>query len=306
MFSKSNKAPAALAVYYPPAVYTPGSIIEGEVELNFRQIREDDIDEVHVKLRGISYTYVTHVRAEPVPYTDLASPRRCINQDKVTLEEKVSLAHDTISLWSRGGAYPSPGTDIMRIPFRFKLPSEQLPPSFKFQSSWQWAHVKYSVTAVGARKGRLTANRRHRVPFAVLPHDEVGTALRLENATHGWKRFENQDSIRKGLWGDYSKVHVEVRPCSVSSGSDIAPSPYPVSIHLARFSLTDCICIPMTVGTGIPRATAGTTMKRIKCLTSALLRWNINIIQLAAVWPTLMWERIALYPPYIDRDCIIA
>ena len=55
--SKSNKAPTALAVYYPPAVYTPGSVMEGEVELNFRQIQEDNIDEVHVKLRGISYTY---------------------------------------------------------------------------------------------------------------------------------------------------------------------------------------------------------------------------------------------------------
>ena len=131
----------------------------------------------------------------------------------MTLEEKVTLAHDTISLWSRGGAYPNPGTDVLRLPFSFTLPAEQLPPSFKFQSSWQWAHVKYSVTAVGARKGRLTPNRRHRVPFAVLPRDEAGTALRLGDATHAWRRFDKEDSIRKGLWGDYSKVHVEVRLC---------------------------------------------------------------------------------------------
>ncbi len=63
MFSKS-KPPAALAVYFPPAVYTPGSVIEGEVELNFRQLREDNIDEVHVKLRGLAYTYVDPIRTE--------------------------------------------------------------------------------------------------------------------------------------------------------------------------------------------------------------------------------------------------
>ncbi|KAM5536525.1 hypothetical protein V8D89_009802 [Ganoderma adspersum] len=190
MFFKSKEAPAALAVYFAPAVYTPGSTIEGEVELNFRLLREDNIDEVHVKLRGIASTI--------------------INQDKVTLEEKLELAHDQISLWSRGGAYPDPGTDIMRFPFRFTLPVDPLPPSFKFQSSWQWAHVKYSVCAVGARKGRLTPNRRHRVPFPVLPIDELGTSVRKAGETQGWKRFANEDSIRKGLWGDYSKVHVEL------------------------------------------------------------------------------------------------
>nr|VWO99828.1 Structural maintenance of chromosomes protein [Ganoderma boninense] len=191
MFSKSKEPPAALAVYFPPAVYTPGSTIEGEVELNFRQLREDNIDEVHVKLRGLAYT--------------------CINQDKVTLEERVELAHDQISLWTRGGAYPNPGTDVLRLPFRFVLPADALPPSFKFQSSWQWAHVKYSVCAVGARKGRLTPNRRHRVPFPVLPIDEAGTSVRQAAATDGWQRLEKEESIRRrGLWGDYSKVKVEL------------------------------------------------------------------------------------------------
>ncbi|KAI1791734.1 hypothetical protein LXA43DRAFT_888775 [Ganoderma leucocontextum] len=188
MFSKS-KAPAALAVYFAPAIYTAGSVIEGEVELNFRQLREDNIDEVHVKLRGLSDTWII--------------------LDKVTLTEQIKLASDNVSVWSRGGAYPDPGSDILRFPFRFTLP-EQLPPSFKYQSSWQIAQVKYSVCAVGARKGRLTPNRRHRVPIAVLPRDELGVSVREEAATQGWKRFDKEDSIRKGLWGDYAKVHVEL------------------------------------------------------------------------------------------------
>ncbi|PIL28281.1 hypothetical protein GSI_09569 [Ganoderma sinense ZZ0214-1] len=210
MFSKSKEARAALAVYFPPSVYTPGSTIEGEVELNFRHLREDNIDEVHVKLRGIAYT--------------------CINQDKVTLEEKVELAHDQISLWTRGGAYPDPGSDIIRLPFRFVLPTDALPPSFKFSSSWQWAHVKYSVCAVGARKGRLTANRRHRVPFPVLPIDEVGTSVRQAAATTGWKRFDKEESIRRGLWGDYSKVKVELALADIPVLPLFSDIPYIITI----------------------------------------------------------------------------
>ena len=64
MFFKSKQAPAALAVYFAPAVYTPGSTIEGEVELNFRLLREDNIDDVHVKLRGIASTYVFPILSE--------------------------------------------------------------------------------------------------------------------------------------------------------------------------------------------------------------------------------------------------
>ena len=119
----------------------------------------------------------------------------------------------------------------MRLPFRFTLPVDQLPPSFKFQSSWQWAHVKYSVCAVGARKGRLTPNRRHRVPFPVLPIDELGTSVRKAGETQGWKRFSNEDSIRKGLWGDYSKVQVEGRLASY-----LRPVSPPLSLSLPPVS----------------------------------------------------------------------
>ena len=66
------------------------------------------------------------------------------------------------------------------------------------------------------RKGALNLNKRHRIPLAVLPRDEVGAALKAEHATHGWKSFTKEDSIRRGLWGDYSKVHVEVSVLTVT------------------------------------------------------------------------------------------
>ena len=48
----------ALTVHVPPAIYAAGSTIAGEVELDFRQLRDDNIDEVHVRLRGASKTCV--------------------------------------------------------------------------------------------------------------------------------------------------------------------------------------------------------------------------------------------------------
>ena len=51
-----SRATSALTVYIPPAIYAAGSTIAGEVELDFRQLRDDNIDEVHVRLRGASKT----------------------------------------------------------------------------------------------------------------------------------------------------------------------------------------------------------------------------------------------------------
>ena len=48
----------ALTVYVPPAIYSAGSTIAGEVELDFRHLQEEKIDEVQVRLRGASKTCV--------------------------------------------------------------------------------------------------------------------------------------------------------------------------------------------------------------------------------------------------------
>ena len=126
------------------------------------------------------------------------------------------MREDT-SLWTPGSAYPPPGSDTLRVPFTFKLP-ESLPPSFHYGgfTRGQSGNIRYSLTAVGVRKGALNLNKRHRIPLAVLPRDETGAALKAEHATHGWKSFTKEDSIRRGLWGDYSKVHVEVSVLTVT------------------------------------------------------------------------------------------
>ncbi|PIL33878.1 hypothetical protein GSI_03584 [Ganoderma sinense ZZ0214-1] len=187
----SITATSALTVYIPPAIYAAGSSIEGEVAIDFRQLREENIEEVQVRLRGSSHT--------------------AIHRGETTLNETVRLVHETTSLWTRGSAYPAPGSDTLRVPFAFALP-ESLPPSFHCSGFMRGksAHVRYSLAAVGVRKGALNLNKRHRVPLAVLLRDEAGAALKAAHATHGWKRFAKEDSIRRGLWGEYSKVHVEL------------------------------------------------------------------------------------------------
>ncbi|TFK85458.1 hypothetical protein K466DRAFT_601153 [Polyporus arcularius HHB13444] len=180
---------SALTVYIPPAIYVAGSTIEGEVEMRFPDLQDENIEEVQLRLRGTSRTVIT--------------------RDKTTLIETIPLVRDDLSIWSRGGAYPLPGSNTLRVPFSFTLP-EQLPPSFHVRRFDPKGDVRYSLSAVGVRKGLLNLNKRHVVPLAILPKDELGAELKAAHATHGWKSFQKEDRIRKGLWGDYSKVHVEL------------------------------------------------------------------------------------------------
>ena len=50
---------SAFSVYIPPAIYPAGATIEGEVELRFRDLQEENIEEVQLRLRGTSRTYVS-------------------------------------------------------------------------------------------------------------------------------------------------------------------------------------------------------------------------------------------------------
>ena len=51
-------APSCFTLHVPPAVYASGSALEGEVEINLRELNEDEVEEVRVELRGSSYTCV--------------------------------------------------------------------------------------------------------------------------------------------------------------------------------------------------------------------------------------------------------
>ncbi|TBU42929.1 hypothetical protein BD309DRAFT_961800 [Dichomitus squalens] len=202
---------SCLAITIPPAVYVAGSTIEGEVEVNVRQLHEEDIEEVVVKLRGTSETWIT--------------------VDDNVLHEAIKLVHENAPIWSRGGTYPTPDSDILRIPFSFTLPNE-LPPSFSYRPrlAHYIADVRYSVTAVGVRKGLFHFNKRHRVPLAVLPKDDRGALMKEAYVTTGWKTFTKEEKIRRGLWGEYSTVHVELAIPNIPVLPLFSDIPYAITI----------------------------------------------------------------------------
>ncbi len=132
-----------------------------------------------------------------------------IKRDKTTLCETIPLVYVSLDLWTQGSAYPLPGTDTLRLPFRFRLP-DNLPPSFHY-SGWQKsAYVLYELTVVGVRPGTFQFNKKLRMPLAVVPKDTIGKNLGNGIASLGWRKGERTEKIRRGLWGDYSTAHVEV------------------------------------------------------------------------------------------------
>ncbi|KAI0675742.1 hypothetical protein C8Q78DRAFT_346210 [Trametes maxima] len=195
MFSRKT---TGISVQVPPALYVSGRLVEGEVELDFRQLQQDNIKEVQVQLRGWADTSYT------------------INSSVIV--ERVPLVRDDVSLWSRTGpVQPPPGAHTMRIPFRLELPPD-LPPSFTY-FGLKYAgtgSIRYSVIAIGVRPGTLQPNRRVRVPLALVPKDAEGVRVRerfsaITAATVSrWRTESHEEKIRRGLWGDYSTVRAEL------------------------------------------------------------------------------------------------
>ncbi|TBU44365.1 hypothetical protein BD309DRAFT_40979 [Dichomitus squalens] len=163
----SSSLSSALTVVVPPSIHCTGGFVEGEVQLNFRHLQEEDINQVHIALRG-----------------EIQSRAR---RGRRTYEENHLILNTSLPLWSKGSAYPPPGLDIFRLPFRFHLP-EGIPPSFHY-SKWYpdiGGSVVYVLETTGVREGLLKVNKRIPTPIVVTPRDE----------------------IRKGIWGEYATARV--------------------------------------------------------------------------------------------------
>ncbi|KAH9854833.1 hypothetical protein C2E23DRAFT_815827 [Lenzites betulinus] len=215
----------ALTVHLKPTLFVPGCLVEGEVELNFRALQDAKIEEVHVKLRGIAKTAITY--------------------DKTTLIEIISLARDDASLWSRGGAYPLPGEDSLRIPFRLQLPIDPLPPPFRQTRFGQIGKIGYAVTAVGVRPGALRLNQRVNAAFPLVPKDTAGVSVREKLALMAitgegvdWRTEAKEEKIRRGLWGEYSTVRAELKIPRLATYPLFAPIPYVIKVKTISTPIT--------------------------------------------------------------------
>ncbi len=69
------------------------------------------------------------------------------------------------------------------------------------------------VEAVGVRDGTFSFNRRVAEALSIVPADPAGAQIRqpLQTGWNGrWQAVQEDDQIRRGLWGGYAKVHVQV------------------------------------------------------------------------------------------------
>ncbi|KAI0832909.1 hypothetical protein BC628DRAFT_1335882 [Trametes gibbosa] len=215
---------SAITVHLKPTLFVPGCLVEGEVELDFKTLRDSNIEEVHVKLRGFAKTRITY--------------------DKTTLIQNIPLVRDDASLWSRGGAYPLPGEDTLRIPFRLQLP-EDLPPPFRHTRYGQIGKIGYAVIAVGVRPGALRLNRRVHAAFPLVPKDTPGVSLReklslmaVTGEDVNWRSEAKEEKIRRGLWGDYSTVQAELKIPRLTTYPLFTPIPFVIKIKTISTPLT--------------------------------------------------------------------
>ncbi|OSX57251.1 hypothetical protein POSPLADRAFT_1157299 [Postia placenta MAD-698-R-SB12] len=182
-----------ITLWIEKRICVSGGIVEGIVKLNFVRLQEEHVDEVRVELKGSANTYV-----------GLGSP-----------QEHHGLVDLKLSVWTRGSAFPPPGSHFLILPFQFELPYG-LPPSIVQAVIGGKADIVYKVEAIGVRSAVLHSNLRTSLHIAVVPPDPNGIQLRsnLEAGWNGhWTTATEHKKMRRDFWGAYAEVKMEfVRP----------------------------------------------------------------------------------------------
>ncbi|KAI0345935.1 hypothetical protein BDW22DRAFT_1353570 [Trametopsis cervina] len=207
-----------IKLVFNPSLKVAGEVISGEVQLHFPGLMRDKVVEVHVKLRGSVFTRIT----------------RQIGQNTYVRHDRVYLAHEEVSLWKQGdGVYPPPDSDTLKLPFTFTLP-ENLLPSCQYGGGGRMGTVGYFIQVVGKRPGVLRINDRQGSPFPVIQSLSAGAQMReaLRQGWQGrWKTITDEKEIRRGLWGDYSRVKFTlVLPDVINVLPVLTPIPFTLTI----------------------------------------------------------------------------
>jgi hypothetical protein len=116
-----------------------------------------------------------------------------------------------VPLWTLSSAIPKSDSETLRIPFNFQLPNH-LPPSFYVHGDE--TQISYSIEAVGGRTGSFSPIWRTGHVFPLIPaatEQEIAAQKHLLSGwTGAWSTFTAGLNVRRGLWGDYSRVDIEV------------------------------------------------------------------------------------------------
>ncbi|KAI1791031.1 hypothetical protein LXA43DRAFT_1061632 [Ganoderma leucocontextum] len=191
----------AFSLVIPPTTYCAGSDVEGEVVLDFPKAQHEHIDEVIVELRGTMKVSALH------PGQRIASTER---RDLVSLKQ---------SLWKRGSAYPPPDSHVLRLPFRFRLPSgPEILPSVSWDEWRDHVTISYCAEAIALRPTTFFANdKRIRKSLAVVSRGDPTLCASIRSLTAAklgggptWKTVHKEKQMRRGIWGEYSTARVEL------------------------------------------------------------------------------------------------
>ncbi|KAM5542523.1 hypothetical protein V8D89_003982 [Ganoderma adspersum] len=195
----------------PPTTYCPGSDVEGEVLLKFPQMQDEQMDEVVVEFEG----------------------RVKVITENTTEQELVSVKQ---SLWKRGSAYPPPGSHILRVPFRFHLPSDpKIVPSVFWNEWHHFVSIVYYVEVSALRSKTFFADdKKIRERLVVVSRGDpiLCAHIRSLNELDGgptWKAAHTEQPMRRGLWGEYSTARVEVL---VPNAHGILPHCVDIPVHI--------------------------------------------------------------------------
>ncbi|RPD55392.1 hypothetical protein L226DRAFT_208167 [Lentinus tigrinus ALCF2SS1-7] len=200
----------ALEVALPPTTYCSGSYVGGEVHINFRHLQHDKYVQVWVTLRGQARSIIKH-----------GNSTEC---------DTIPLLELTRVLWTYGAEYPPPETDILRLFFRFELPS-YLPPSFYHSSSEGTGAILYCLTVVGVRPGNQSPRVIH-IPIVILPQDDFypPSTPPWSSSSLALQTTVKEKAVRKGLWGDPATVRVEFSLPDIPVYPLFTPIPYTIDI----------------------------------------------------------------------------
>ncbi|RDX41156.1 hypothetical protein OH76DRAFT_1365053 [Lentinus brumalis] len=213
---------SSIQVVIPPTTYCSGSYLEGEVQLNFRHLREngDRFEKIWVTLRG---------RAICV----------CADNDSED-HETIPLFDLSRMLWTNGSEYPPPDSDVLRLFFRFQLPDD-IPPSLLDRTGpGGTAGVLYSLTTVAVRAGRFTKPWKQHTPIVIVPRDDVSPLLTraLVTDAFAWRTGHKSQQVRRALWGDYATVRIELFIPGIPVFPLFTPVPFKVDVKTTTAKLT--------------------------------------------------------------------
>ncbi|KAJ7270107.1 hypothetical protein B0H12DRAFT_1008969 [Mycena haematopus] len=199
MAPQDNVDSPAFVLHFPDAVRFAGETIQGRVELNVALAQDEGIENLLVNLKGsIQLMYVCSIFFLHAFFSS----------------HTIQLINSGKSLWERGTAFPDPGSHILVLPFKFKLPTD-LPPSFHLSVLHHEALISYTLEVVGSRPGLFRRDHLVRKVFPVLPAASATQIMAKKSLKRGWdgvwKTICIERKIRQGIWGDHSHARAEVK-----------------------------------------------------------------------------------------------